>query len=226
MSGLIKIAPRQLGGEAIETVNARELHAFLEVGTAYAAWINERIEQYGFVESKDYVVFSPEGKNPRGGRPLKEHAISMDMAKELAMVERTDKGKQARQYFIACERAARAGEHYVEDRKRLRHEAAASYKVMSQVLAMRREREGKKCAPHHFMNEARLVNQALAGKFEKLDRDQLSVEQLDALAALEVRNAVLIASGCSFHDRKVQVQAAAIVMLTAAPAKAQLGGAK
>jgi phage anti-repressor protein len=107
MSGLININHRNFGGESIETVSARELHEFLEIGTVYAAWINERIEQYGFVEGKDYVVFSPEGKNPRGGRPLKEHAISLDMAKELAMVERNEKGKQARQYFIECERQAK-----------------------------------------------------------------------------------------------------------------------
>lgn len=88
-------------------VSARELHEFLEVGKVFGAWINERIEQYGFIENQDYVVFSKNGKNPEGGRPLKEYAISIDMAKELSMVERNEKGKLARLYFIEMEKKAK-----------------------------------------------------------------------------------------------------------------------
>ena len=108
MNELIQVAERQIGDVAIQTVNARDLHAFLEVGKVFAAWIQERIEQYGFIEHHDFVVFSDSGNNPKGGRPAKEYAISLDMAKELAMVERNNKGKQARQYFIECERRAKA----------------------------------------------------------------------------------------------------------------------
>ena len=105
MNELIQVAERQIGDGTIQTVNARDLHAFLEVGKVFAAWIQERIAQYGFVEHHDFSVFSDSGKNPSGGRPAKEYAISLDMAKELAMVERNDKGKQARRYFIECEKA-------------------------------------------------------------------------------------------------------------------------
>lgn len=108
MNELIQVAGRQIGSETIQTVNARDLHAFLEVGKVFAAWIQERIAQYDFLEYRDFVVFSEFGKNPTGGRPAKEYAISLDMAKELAMVERNDKGKQARQYFIECERRSKA----------------------------------------------------------------------------------------------------------------------
>ena len=104
MNDLIKIQPQAIGGQTIETVNARELHGFLEVGKVFANWIKDRIEQYGFVESVDYVVIAETGNNPLGGRPSKEYAITVDMAKELAMVERNEKGRQARQYFIECER--------------------------------------------------------------------------------------------------------------------------
>jgi phage anti-repressor protein len=104
MSGLINIAQRRLGTEAVETVNARDLHVFLENGDRFTTWIRDRIEQYGFVEGVDYTTFS---ENPEKGRPRIEYALSLDMGKELAMVERNDKGKQARQYFIECERAAK-----------------------------------------------------------------------------------------------------------------------
>lgn len=93
-----------IGEGSIQTVNARDLHSFLEVGKKFADWIKDRIEQYGFIEETDYVTFSQNGEK---GRPTVEYAISLDMAKELSMVERNEKGKQARQYFIECERRAK-----------------------------------------------------------------------------------------------------------------------
>jgi phage anti-repressor protein len=105
MSGLINIAPRKLGDEAIDTVDARELHGFLEVKSEFRNWIKNRIDDFGFVEGNDFATTV---EKYRGGE-RKDYHLSIDMAKELAMVERTEKGKQARQYFIECERAARAG---------------------------------------------------------------------------------------------------------------------
>lgn len=108
MSGdLIPVTYQAVGGNSVQTVNARQLHQFLEVGKVFAAWIMERIEQYGFSEHLDFEVFSETGNNPQGGRPAKEYALSLSMAKELAMVERNAKGKEARAYFIRCEERAR-----------------------------------------------------------------------------------------------------------------------
>ena len=111
MNELIQVAERQIGDGAIQTVNARELHAFLGVGKDFSNWMKGRIEQYGFVENQDFVFDSPVLANQtgRGGdRRSKEYHLSLDMAKELSMVERNDKGKQARLYFIECERRAKA----------------------------------------------------------------------------------------------------------------------
>ena len=105
---LIPVNQSQVGDDLVQTVNARELHAFLEVGKVFAAWIQERIEQFCFVENQDFIVISETGKNPKGGRPSKEYFLALDMAKELSMVERNAKGKQARQYFIQCERVAKS----------------------------------------------------------------------------------------------------------------------
>ena len=85
-------------------VNARDLHAFLEIGKDFSTWIKSRIEDFGFVENQDFAIFPETGENP--GRPRIEYALSLDMAKELSMLERNGKGRQARQYFIECERQA------------------------------------------------------------------------------------------------------------------------
>ena len=105
---LIPVVTNVIGADTVQTVNARELHVFLEVGKVFGAWVKDRIEQFGFVENQDFVVVSEIGKNPLGGRPAIEYHLSIDMAKELSMVERNDKGRQARRYFIECERRVKA----------------------------------------------------------------------------------------------------------------------
>lgn len=104
MQELIALNTVEFDGSEQQTVNARELHEFLENGDKFATWIVDRINQFGFLENQDFVTFS---ENSEKGRPRKEYALSLDMAKELCMVERNEKGKQARQYFIECERVAK-----------------------------------------------------------------------------------------------------------------------
>lgn len=101
---LIPILSRPVG-DSINAVDARELHAFLGVGRDFATWIKDRIDAYGFTNGRDFEVFTETGEN--AGRPRNVYALSLDMAKELAMVERNNKGKQARAYFIECEKRAR-----------------------------------------------------------------------------------------------------------------------
>lgn len=100
---LIKVEERD-GNQA---VNARELHHKLGSKYQFANWIQERIEKYGFVENQDYEVFKENLKNSKGGRPSKEYALSLDMAKELCMIENNEKGRMIRKYFIEVEKAAR-----------------------------------------------------------------------------------------------------------------------
>ena len=105
MNELIKVEDRTVGNEAVQTVNARELHGFLGVDKVFTAWIQDRIQQYGFVAGADYVTVShfPNPESGNRGKRIDYH-ITIDMAKELSMVERNEKGKQARQYFLACEK--------------------------------------------------------------------------------------------------------------------------
>lgn len=86
-----------------QAVMGRDLHAFLEVGRDYTNWFKQMVG-YGFIEGQD---FTPDLAKSTGGRPRADHIVSLDMAKEISMIQRTDKGKQARQYFIECERRAK-----------------------------------------------------------------------------------------------------------------------
>lgn len=86
------------------TVSARELHEFLEVETPYHKWF-PRMCEYGFRENEDFSVTDIFVHNSAGGpQKQKDAAITIDMAKELCMLQRNDKGKQARQYFLQLER--------------------------------------------------------------------------------------------------------------------------
>lgn len=106
MNHLIPVTIGQIGGQSVQTANARDLHVFLENGDHFATWIKERIDQYSFVENQDFVTYSAVAEK---GRPRVEYALTLDMAKELSMVERNAKGKQARRYFIECERRLHDG---------------------------------------------------------------------------------------------------------------------
>ena len=107
---ILSLHSHVINEQTCDTVNARELHTFLEIGRDFSNWIKNRIKQYCFEESIDYLIncqspkrgsgndgFSPElaRTSNLGGRPTKEYFITLDMAKELAMVERNDKGRQA-----------------------------------------------------------------------------------------------------------------------------------
>jgi anti-repressor protein len=113
MNELIQVAERQIGDSTVQTVNARDLHAFLEVGKDFSTWIKDRMAQYGFIEHHDFVTAqnlrSPvSGSSKARAQVATDYHLSLDMAKELAMVERNERGKQARLYFIECERRAKA----------------------------------------------------------------------------------------------------------------------
>jgi hypothetical protein len=94
------------------------------------------------------------------------------------------------------------GSHPIFDKRRLRHQAAATYKAVSAVLQLSRQQQGKETKPHHYMNEARLINWAMTGQFTGLDRDTLSYDELDLLAELEAQDLILIGSQCTYEQRK------------------------
>jgi len=104
MTDLIKITTDATGSIA---VGGRELHEFLGVETRYDTWFNRMVE-YGFAENQDFEAIAQKRATAQGNETtFTDHAISIDMAKEICMIQRTDKGKEARRYFIDCERKLR-----------------------------------------------------------------------------------------------------------------------
>ena len=94
----------------VQLVDARELHRRLQVQTPFNHWLNRRVSEYGFDENKDYftenqLLDKNDKKYPH--RPRTEYFLTIDMAKEIAMVERTEVGKEIRNYFIEMEKIAR-----------------------------------------------------------------------------------------------------------------------
>ena len=84
-------------------VSGRQLHEALEVKTKYADWFNRMVD-YGFTENQDFLLLKNEQQTGRGGHNRVDHIIKLDMAKEIAMIQRTERGKQVRQYFIQVEK--------------------------------------------------------------------------------------------------------------------------
>lgn len=104
---LIPVQQSVINSRPIQTVNARGLHKFLGVGKDFSNWIKDRIKSFDFVENQDFVKLANSGELSTTGQTSIDYHLTLDMAKELSMVERTEKGKQARLYFIEMERIAK-----------------------------------------------------------------------------------------------------------------------
>lgn len=103
---LIKVSKNEQGQQV---VSARDLWKFLDVNYDFSTWIKRRIEKYDFIENVDFTLVRgfPQNCGKLGGRPKEDYILSMDMAKELAMIENNSPGRAARRYFIQCEKRYR-----------------------------------------------------------------------------------------------------------------------
>lgn len=118
------------------TVSARELHEGLEIKSKYADWFKNMVA-YGFEEQVDYITFS---KNLENGGRMIEHQISIDMAKQICMIQRTDKGKQYRQYFLDLEKAWNTPEQVMARALKIANNEIEKLKTDNRVLIADTER--------------------------------------------------------------------------------------
>ena len=108
MEELVKIEKQEINNEEVNSVNARDLWLALESKQEFIHWIKARLEQSYAIENEDYCSFDKIIKREKGAVKIKEYALSLDLAKNIAMLERNEKGSQIRKYFIACEKQLKA----------------------------------------------------------------------------------------------------------------------
>lgn len=100
MNSLIQITKNMINGIEINSINAREIHEYLEIKTPFSMWIKRAIEKYDFLENEDFTTH----KFVNGKATQTDYVVSFDMAKELCIVEPNEKGKETRKYFISVEK--------------------------------------------------------------------------------------------------------------------------
>lgn len=108
---LIPVFAGEIAGVSAQLVDARELHIFLESKQDFSTWLKKRIANYDFLQDVDFIIPQKNGaqESITYGNDKIDYHLSLDMAKELSMVERNAKGKQARRYFIECEKRLLSG---------------------------------------------------------------------------------------------------------------------
>ena len=110
MTNIIKVTKSEIGNAELNSVNARDIHNYLQVNSKFADWIKRAISKYDFKENIDFSILR--NGNPNGGRDILDYIVTMDMAKELAMLENNPKGRETRKYFINCEKELQKSSPY------------------------------------------------------------------------------------------------------------------
>ena len=127
-------------------------------------------------------------------------------------------------FYLRVIRAYEASTHRTDDWRRQRHVAASSHKIQAAMLQTVRAAQGKETEPHHYMNEAKLINWVVTGKFAGRDRDQMSMAELDLVGKLESLNIMLLGQGLPYEDRKQRLMDLAASHRTLPWAAGQTGG--
>lgn len=117
------------------TVLARDLHEFLEVKTAYKDWF-PRMCEYGFAEGEDYCSFLSDRSDGLPGKPRQDAQLTIDMAKEICMLQRNERGKQARQYFLQLEKEWNSPEAVMSRALKMAQEKLERFKTINANLSV------------------------------------------------------------------------------------------
>ncbi|EPD6025507.1 antA/AntB antirepressor family protein [Escherichia coli] len=222
---IIPVISGVIGGRETNIVSARTLHNALGVGRDFTNWIKGRIEEYGFKKGVDFEVVkyltSPNSASAKSRQQLAhDYLLTLNMAKELAMIERNDQGRAIRQYFIKCEeelhRVAPVRSAALRRELKARITVASYFKPMCAALEAYRSEQGKNTLPHHYTTEANMLARIVLGGMTAKQwaqangltgepRDHMSVLQLEHLSYLEQSNITLIELGLDYHQRKAEL---------------------
>jgi len=177
-------------------VNARELYEHLEIKHLFRNWITNAIRDYGFIEHDDFSYFFNEST---GGRPKKEYAISINMAKELAMVSKTKKGREARAYFIKCEEISKNA--YI-NYKSTRLAGIETRKSLTDVV--KDSGENERMHGRGYSNFTKLCYKLAGIEYIKQDnfRDTLPAADLERVKTIEKMMDALLSLGKQYGEIK------------------------
>lgn len=192
-SQLVRVFTGLIGGIPANVVDARELHAYLENGDKFADWIKARVEKYGFQQDQDFACVSVNAETQRkngqrGVAKRTDYHLSLDMAKELSMVENNERGREARRYFIQKEREALAavGQHVpVPHTETL---LPSEQQTLSEIVHRRAEPWGELQGKALAEIWSRLHRKFRIAKYSQLPRTQLA-DAILYVTQMEVRTA-------------------------------------
>ncbi|EAC1209333.1 antA/AntB antirepressor family protein [Escherichia coli] len=222
---IIPVISGVIGGRETNIVSARALHKALGVKRDFTTWIKGRIDEYGFKKGVDFEfvenLTSPNPVSAKSRQRVEHDYLStINMAKELAMVERTEQGRAVRQYFIKCEeelhKVAPVRSAALRRELKARITVASYFKPMCAALEAYRAELGKNTLQHHYTTEANMLARIVLGGMTAKQwaqangitgepRDHMSVLQLEHLSYLEQSNITLIELGQDYHQRKAEL---------------------
>ncbi|MDR3432822.1 MAG: antA/AntB antirepressor family protein [Rouxiella aceris] len=221
-ASIVPVISGQIGGCETNIASAKALHKALGVGRDFTTWIKGRVSQYGFAAGVDYITVenlsSPVSGSAKYRQQIEhDYLLSLNMAKELAMVERNEQGRAVRRYFIQCEEALQLSAPAIAAKYRrqlkARIGAANMFKPMCAALDVARAEEGKQTLPRHYTNESNMIARIVLGgltakQWARVNdiagepRDAMNAVQLEHLTYLESTNITLIDMGMAYDQRK------------------------
>ncbi|HDY9258276.1 antA/AntB antirepressor family protein [Pluralibacter gergoviae] len=224
-AAIVPVISGQIGGRETNMASARALHKALGVGRDFTTWIKGRIAQYGFAAGIDYITVenlsSPVSGSAKTRQQIEhDYLLSLNMAKEVAMVERNEQGRAVRRYFIQCEEALSlsAPEVAAKYRRQLKARVGAAnlFKPMCAALEAARAELGKETQTRHYSNESNMIARIVLGGMTAKQwaqvsgiagepRDSMNAGQLEHLSYLESTNITLIDMGMAYDQRKAEL---------------------
>lgn len=207
MKDLIKVTDTKVNNETVQAVSARDLYLGLRLHKAHwARWYPESIEKNEFfTEGKDWIGFTI----VVNGNETKDFAITLRFAQHIAMMARTEKSHDYRNYLLDCEKKLKQQQQWQLTRDTTRIE----YKPMTDELTLSILKKGKNPKFYHYTNEADMINRIVLGMSSKkykaergiygnITRNYLTGKQLEAILLLQRVNTGLVTIGMDYEERK------------------------
>ncbi|EKY7868291.1 antA/AntB antirepressor family protein [Enterobacter hormaechei] len=224
-AAIVPVIAGRIGGREANIVSAKALHKALGVGRDFTNWIKGRIDQYGFIAGTDFIrvenLSTPKRASTKTRQQIEhDYLLSLDMAKEVAMVERNEQGRAVRRYFIQCEEALQRSvpEIAAQYRRQLKARIGAAnlFKPMCAALESARAEQGKQTQARHYSNESNMIARIVLGGLTSKQwaqangitgepRDSMNAGQLEHLTYLESTNITLIDMGMAYDQRKAEL---------------------